>query len=56
MKRGNFDLDIWNRIRLKLLKEVGDVEESQEFYEELIYSMRAISSMFGTGSMRHKGE
>jgi hypothetical protein len=53
MKKGSFDLDIWNKIRLKLLNEAGDVKENQEFYEELLYSMGATSGMFGTGVARY---
>jgi hypothetical protein len=35
MKRSNFDLQIWNEIRLKLFQEVDDVRRDQEFYEIL---------------------
>jgi hypothetical protein len=31
MKLGNFDLYIWNKIGLKLLREVEDVRENREF-------------------------
>jgi hypothetical protein len=30
MKKGNFGLDILNKVRLKLFKEVGNVEENQD--------------------------
>jgi hypothetical protein len=48
MKVGNFDLHVWNEIRLKLLRKVEDVQ----FHEMLLYSMDTISEMFGTGVMR----
>jgi hypothetical protein len=53
IKRENFDLDIRIKVKLKLLKELDEVEENQEFYEEFLYPMGAISGLFGTGAMRY---
>jgi hypothetical protein len=53
MKNGNFDIHIWNEIRLKLLNEVSDVKESLQFYEMLLYIMETISGMFGIVAMRY---
>jgi hypothetical protein len=38
---------------LKLLKEVGNMEESQEFYEALLYSMVAVSDIFISEAMHY---
>jgi hypothetical protein len=53
MKGGNFDSHVWNEIKKKMLKGVGNNNENRDFYEMLIYSMDSISEIFGTGIMQY---